>query len=287
MRIPTARYITEDDIKIVKIKEITKKKYEAVFKGKLYCPTENCTAKLSYCGGRKAHYKTWRFSHHSSDCKYQLDRSGSRFVTGFKETVKMNISHKRKYDALTRAYKTMIRAENIEPDNDIQLKQKEAKNRSPKKAGEQKDQSIQLNLFGGQIEEGHAHFKGKKLLSKFVDGVSLSDIGQVRLIKGFIKDIELIDSVAEITIVHHDQEMKVVFDEEFKNETLNKSYLDKFWSIKDLLSIQRVVVFNGVGEIREEKKDCYELVVTLGSDIRFNGEDLYNIARVMKLAVTI
>nr|WP_106779561.1 hypothetical protein [Lysinibacillus timonensis] len=286
MRILTARYITEDDIKIIRLREISKKKYDAIYKGKLYCPTENCSAKLSFCSGRKAHYKTWRLSNHSSDCIYHLDRSGTRTVIGLDRKITITISTKRKHDALIRAYKSMVLSENEETMN-VQVKKIKMKNKSPKKDGAVNEQFVQLKLFGGELDEGNTYFKGKKLLSKFVDAISTTDIGQVRLIKGFVKDVELLDSVAEITVGYQHEEIKIIFEERFKNESLNRSYLDKFWALKELLTIEKVVVFNGVGEVRIDKNGGYELSVSLGSDIRLNGEDLYNIARFMRLtAVT-
>lgn len=281
MRIPSARYITEDDIKIITIKEITKKKYEAIYKGNLYCPTDHCMAKLSYCSGPKAHYKTWRHSNHSSNCIYRLERTGRKFVLGHKNVITMNISNERKYNALTRAYKSMVQ---LDTDDSELNKLKPTANQSPKKEGEIKDQTVQMKLFGGELNDGDEQLKGKKLLSKFVNAISSTDIGQVRLIKGFVKDVELIDSVAEIIVGYEDADIKIVFEESFKKEPLNKSYLDKFWAIKELLTIQKVVVFNGVGEVREDQLGKYELSVSLGSDIRLNGEDLYNIARSMMLS---
>ncbi|KGR78291.1 hypothetical protein [Ureibacillus manganicus] len=285
MRIPTARYITDDDIKIITLKEMTKKKYDAIYKGKLYCPTDHCIAKVSFSSGPKAHYKTWRYSNHSSDCMYQLDRVETRTLIKLGKAVTVNISNRRKQDALVRAYKSMILSENEIPIA-VQENKNEIRKKSPKKDGQLTEQTVQMRLFGGEVDEGDTHFKGKKLLSKFVDAIIPTDIGEVRLIKGFVKDIELIDSVAEIIVGYQDEEIKIVFEERFKKEPLNKSYLEKFWAIKDLLSIKKVIVFNGVGEIREDKSGSYELSIILGSDIRLNGEDLYNIARSMMLTTT-
>lgn len=285
MRIPTARYITDNDIKIITLKEMTKKKYDALYKGHLYCPTDHCAAKVSFSRGPKAHYKTWRFSNHSSDCVYQLDRDDRRKVIKLGKAVTVNISNRRKQDALIRAYKSMILSE-AEDSLAILANKNVKKNKSTKKDGEIKEQTFQMTLFGGDLEEGNSLFKGKKLLSKFVDSISATDIGQVRLVKGFVKDVELTDSAAEIIVGYKDEEIKIIFEERFMKEPLNKSYLDKFWAIKELLSIQKVIVFNGVGEVREAKLGSFELSVSLGSDIRLNGEDLYNIARTMMLVTT-
>lgn len=281
MRIPKARYITEDDIKIVTLKEITKKKYDAVYKGKLFCPTENCPAKVSFCSGRKAHYKTWRFSNHSPDCIYHMDRWGRRTVIGLTTGITLNISKTRIQDALTRAYKSMIQEEGT-----IEIKATAGavtKNYGTKKDAEDKEQSVQMKLFGGEFDEEDSHVKGKKLLSRWVHLISPKDIGQVRLIKGVVKEVELLDSVAVIVVGYNNEEIKVVFEERFKKEPLNLSYLNKFWAIKELLNHYKEIHFTGVGEIRIGRKNEFELSIIRGNEFKLNNEDLYNIARVMKL----
>lgn len=281
MRIPKARYITEDDIKMVTLNEITKKKYDAIYKGKLFCPTDNCSAKVSFCSGQKAHYKTWRFSNHSQDCIYHLNRNGRRTVIGSTPAITMNISKTRIQDALSRAYKSMVEVDGRELIQPLNNKLK--KNDSPTTNGAVKEQSFQLKLFGGDIDEESSHYKGKKLLSRWVHLIAPNDVGQVRLIKGYVKDIELLDSAAEIIIGSNNEEMKVVFEERFRKEPLNKSYLNKFWAIKEMLNHYKEIYFTGVGEVREDRNGKYELSIFMGASFKLNNEDLYNIARVMSL----
>ncbi|MFJ8235695.1 hypothetical protein ACIQ34_08100 [Ureibacillus sp. NPDC094379] len=277
MRISKARYMVQDDIEIVTLKQITKKKYEAIYKGKLFCPTENCPAKVSFCSGRKKYYKTWRFSNHSPDCIYHLDRSGRRSVRGLNQAMTMNIASKRKQNALLRAYKSMVDTDSSEIAFPTST-QKPKQNKSPQKDGGNKEQSVQIKLFGGEMDEKRSMVKGKKLLSRFVDEIGPSDIGQHRVIKGVVKEIDLIDTVAEILVVYHEKEIKVIFDESFKKEPLNKSYLNKFWAVQKLLN-NNVIVFSGVGEIQQGQENEYEFSISLGSDFKLNGEDLYNIAK--------
>lgn len=281
MRIPKARYITEDDIKMVTLNEITKKKYDAIYKGKLFCPTDNCPAKVSFCSGQKAHYKTWRFSNHSPDCIYHLNRNGRRTVVGSTPANTMNISKTRIQDALSRAYKSMVEvdgSELIQSSNNTPKK-----NNSPKTNEGVKEQTFQLKLFGGDLDEESSHYKGKKLLSRWVHLIASNDVGQVRLIKGYVKDVELLDSAAEIIIGSNNEEMKVVFEERFRKEPLNKSYLNKFWAIKQMLNHYKEIYFTGVGEVREGRDCEYELSIFMGASFKLNNEDLYNIARVMSL----
>lgn len=281
MQILTARYITEGVTKVVTLHAITKKNYGAVYKGKLFCPTEHCPAKVAFCSGHRAHYKTWRFSNHAPDCMYHLDRSGRRSVTGFKQGITVNVSKKRKQEAVMRAYKSMLLLE-VDGTMNMSSKNRNKKNKSPKKAIADKRQSIQLRLFDGETDEEGSKIKSKKLISRFVDEIGPSDSGQSRIIKGYVKDIKLMESVAEITVGHNTKEIKIVFEERFKEEPLNKSYLSKFWAIKELLGNQKTIIFTGAGDVHRVGVDDYELSVFMGADFKLNGEDLYNIARRMK-----
>ncbi|MBM7607510.1 hypothetical protein JOD29_000747 [Lysinibacillus composti] len=285
MRISKARYIVQDDIEIVTLKQITKKKYEAIYKGKLFCPTENCPAKVSFCSGRKKYYKTWRFSNHSPDCIYHLDRSGRRSVKGLNEYMTMNMGSKRKQNALMRAYKSMVDPDSIEISVPTSV-QKPKHNKSPQKDGEVKERSVQMKLFGGEMDEDGSVVKGKKLLSRFVNEIGPSDMGQHRVIKGVVKKIDVIDTVAEILVGYHEKEIKVIFEESFKKDPFNKSYLNKFWAVKKLLKNDKIV-FSGVGKVRQGQENEYELSISLGSDFKLNGEDLYNIAKRLNAKVFI
>ncbi|HWL11399.1 MAG TPA: hypothetical protein VNQ57_00305 [Ureibacillus sp.] len=284
MRIPKARYVTEDDMKIIPIRQMTKKKYVASYKGKLYCPTAHCPAKLSYCSSKKGHYKTWRYSNHSPDCQFNLEREGTRLTGSNTSNVAVNISKRHKQNALMRAYKTMVF-------NDAQLEgrvedaAKVERNRSPRKVKSSTFQSAQMTLFGGAIDEDLARVKGKKLLSRFVHEIGPSDIGENRIIKGFIKDIEVAESAAEIIVGYQNEDITISFGENFKNDPLNKSYLNKFWALEEWLNRHKTVNFIGVGEVRLSKDHKYELVVEMGIDFKVDGEDLYNIARKMKVEV--
>ena len=275
MRIETARYITEDDIKIVTLGEITKKKYEANYKGKLYCPTENCGAKVSFSSGKSAHYKTWRFSKHYSECTYHFERTRKTMVYGLANRNLFLISKERKHSALLRAYKTMIEGEKELPTN------------TPINAPGDKIKPIrkyeQLKLFDLNGEENKLRYRGK-LFSRFVHTIQPSDVGNIRLIKGYVKDIELYDDVAEMIVGYDDKEMTISFEERFQKEPLNKSYLNKFWAIVELLNKEKQIIFTGVGEVREDRETDYNLSIYLGSDFKVNGEDLFNIARKMKFA---
>ncbi|QCR33056.1 hypothetical protein [Lysinibacillus sp. SGAir0095] len=280
MRISKARFVTEDDMKMIPIRLMTKKKYIAAYKGKLYCPTENCPAKLSYSSGKKGYYKTWRYSNHTPTCPYNLEREGIRQIGGKDMEISVNISKRHKQNALMRAYKSMVMDEQNIPKNE----QDSAviKKISQRKVKSNAFESAQMTLFGGTIAEDFSPVKGKKLLSRFVHEIGPADIGKNRIVKGLIKDIELLDSAAEMIIGYQDMEMTIVFLDNFQKDPLNKSYENKFWAIKEWLNRVKTVNFIGVGEVRMTKDNHFELSVSMGTDFKVDGEDLYNLARKLK-----
>lgn len=282
MQIPTAKCIVGEDIKIIALHEMTKSKYEGMYKGKLFCPTETCLAKVSFCSGdRKAHYKTWPFSKHAMNCSYHPNNSRNRTITRFGRG---SNSKNRKQEAVMRAYKSMLQLETNEPVI-INSKNKSKKNKNPRKTSNYQNDSIQMKLFDEEIDEKNSKVTSNKLLSRFVDEISEADIGETRLIKGFVIKVSLIDSVAEIIIDYNNEQIKVVFEERFKNEPLNKSYLSKFWAIKELLNRKERLIFTGVGEVSEVENGEYQLSIWMGTDFKLNGGDLYTIARRMQAEI--
>ncbi len=283
MRISTARLVTEDDIKMIPIRQMTKKKYAAAFKGKLYCPTAHCPAKLSYSSGKKGHYKTWRYSNHSPTCPYNLEREGVRHIGSKTSEIAVNISKTHKQNALMRAYKSMVI--DVLKLSKQDRESSDIKNSRPVRVKTKTNESAQMTLFGGMIDEEFAKIKGKKLLSRFVHEIGPSDIGKSRIIKGFIKDIELVGTAAEIIVGYQNEEIRIVFEEGFNKHPLNKSYLNKFWAIKEWMNRQKTVSFIGVGEIRILKGHQYEMDVLMGTDFKIDGEDLYNLARKLRAVI--
>ena len=61
---------------------------------------------------------------------------------------------------------------------------------------------------------------------------------KVRLVMGKVKNSTEVGDVAEIIVENNNQVITVVFEEAFIAEPLNRSYLNKFWSINQLLNQQ-------------------------------------------------
>ncbi len=102
----------------------------------------------------------------------------------------------------------------------------------------------------------------------------MKDVGQVRLVIGYIDSMELVDSVAELVIQYNDIQVKVVYPEAFVKERLNRSYLNKFGAIYKALESEQPPTFIGIGEIRLNDEQVMELIIYNGTDFKINNMDL-------------
>jgi hypothetical protein len=271
MKILNGRYLVDGAEKIVHLSEMNKQKYKKRFKGKLYCPTEGCPALLSYSGGKKPHFKTWRHRHHSDGCIYNVLRDRLGAEEGFWEDKTLTISGNRKQNALREAARLFIKPE---------AKGEAAKDRAAlkgirtRKANEHKKGQVQMTLYDGDLLEDDTLVKGKAIRKKFVDEIKQRDAGQVRLVLGFVQRAAAAGKVADLYIEHNGAVLKAVFPEEFINERLNSSYLNKFAAIPKAIETGQVLTFTGVGHIREGDKGSWELVIYSGADFKINNLDL-------------
>lgn len=280
LRILSAIYLAEDGMKTeITLKEITSTIYENKLKGKLYCPSENCSAKISYCSGRKAHFKTWRMDEHSNECIFQFDRIAINTGENALNTINIEIPFDRKQNALAEAFRIMNLSDEKRA---IHHNNTTLKPRSRERAISGSKKSItgmQLVLFEG-VEFDNQLVKPRAYICKrLVDEITKADIGKVRLVMGNVVDIKKVDEVAEIVVENNNQSIKVVFEEAFISERFNSSYLNKFWSIERLMKETGNVQFTGIGDIRMKSNIARpELVIYHGSDFKVNNRDISSLA---------
>lgn len=271
MRILNGRYLVDGVETIVHLSEMNKQTYKKRFKGKLYCPTGGCPALLSYSGGKRAHFKTWRRRQHSDGCIYNINRELVEIEQSLLEDKTFTISGHRKQNALREAARLFggegAEKETVKNKTTTQHLQSRQKNKYKKR-------HIQMTLYDGDFLEDDTLVKGKAIRKRFVDEIKQKDVGQVRLVLGFIQHALLVGEVADLSIEHNEARMKVVFPEEFVAERLNSSYLNKFTAIPKAIEIGNPLTFAGVGNIRVNESGQWELVIYSGADFKINSLDL-------------
>lgn len=279
MRILSAIYVTSaGDKQELSLHEVTSKIYENKLKGNLYCPTAQCPARISYSGGRKAHFRTWRMDKHARGCSFYFDRNPVNTGIVSAETINLQIPHSQRQNALREAFKIM----NLTPEELEAIRKKDSAQPRDRKRKITKTQeritSMQMVLFDGD-EYGEQLIKPRtNIYKRLVDDIRESDIGKTRLIMGYVG--ELIDEkqATEIKVTHNKEEITVVFEEAFVRERLNSSYINNFWAIQRLKKeeLDRVC-FTGIGEVRNSKERL-ELVIYMGSDFKLNNWDMSALA---------
>ena len=257
------RYLVGDTEQVVHLSEMNRQKYQKQFKGKLYCPTEGCCALLSYSAGKKEHFKTWRLRHHSEDCIYNGKRA---VVTSSHEEGKGTISGNRRQSALRYAAK-MLEGSRQEKET------KGVQRRVPRLSKRQRKKERQMTLYDEDLL-GEALVKENVLRKKFFDQLTMKDIGQVRLVIGYIASVKLTGSVAELVVQYNGTQINVVYPETFVTERLNRSYLNKFVAIDKALESEQIPTFIGIGEIRLNDEQAMELIIYQGTDFKVNNMDL-------------
>lgn len=281
MRILSAIYSADDGVKReIHPREITPRIYENELKGKLYCPTENCPARISFSSGKTAHFRTWRLDEHSSECIFYFDRIPMNLGWSITNTISVEISFDRRQNALRDAFRQM----NLTEEEKEALRRDRAASRARTKkravvAAKTNRTSMQMVLFDGELNEDELVHRRRNISKRLVDEITESDIGEIRLVMGRVKSIQQFGEVAEIIIEYNHQIITVVFEEAFTAEPLNSSYLNKFWSIGRLLERQAHIQFTGIGDIRKNiKTNRLELVIYAGTDFKVNDTDMFRLA---------
>ena len=263
MRILHGRYVVGGTEQVVHLSDMNRQKYRNQFKGKLYCPTEGCPALLSYSAGKKEYFKTWRLCYHSADCMYNGKQA---IVTSWHKDAKATMSGNRKQNALRNAAKMFEAGER-------KKESKVGQHIVPRLVKRQRKKDRQMTLYDDLLEDEFL-VKEKVIRKKFVDELTLKDVGQVRLVLGYIHSLKLVDSVAELVIHYNDTQVKVVYPEAFVTERLNRSYLNKFDVIYKALESEQPPTFIGIGEIRLNDEQAMELMIYNGTDFKINNMDL-------------
>lgn len=284
MRMVEARYIDENGIvEVIHLDEMTTKGYEKLYKGMLYCPTTDCPAKITYSGGMTPHYRTWKHDDHKQGCMHEFDRLPIRRGTFSEDGISVDISYQRRQNALKDAFKVMNMTEEQLEEQRNKKRNTTLNRKSPVTQGKLESTRVNSSLVGGEAIEGLEGFRGRNLVKRYVDNISLSDIGEIRLVMGELINVELVDEVANLYVERNGSQIKVVFEEAFIAEPSNKRYLNNFSLIVRYFEQYEDIQFGGIGEIRKNKRtEELELVVYSGTDFKIDQDDMLYLGNVLE-----
>lgn len=276
MRMMSARYINDEQNSLINLREMTTKDYENIYKGFLFCPTKGCFARVTYSGGNTPHFRTWKLEEHKSGCLHEFDRIPIRRGVETDNSFSVDIGYDRRQNALKDAFKLMNMTN--EELKEQKKKKSERKKTNPTVQGKVKNADVKTTLVGGELTEEITGFRGRNLSKRYVDTISNSDIGEIRLVMGEVTGIRQVDNVAKIFIERNDVRINVVFEEAFIAEPSNSSYLNKFGAIEKYIDDYEEVQFTGIGEIRRNiRTEELELVIYSGTDFKIDNADMVRI----------
>ncbi|MFU8649172.1 hypothetical protein ACNA06_17855 [Lysinibacillus sp. RSDA_15] len=282
MRIIEARYIDEDDnVEVIHLNEMTTNAYEKTYQGNLYCPTHGCAARIVYSGGMRPYYRTWNHDNHSTGCLHAFDRLPIRRSNFTEDAISVDISYERRQNALRDASKLMDMSE--EELESLRTRRAKYRNRPRQTTQEETSTSVAINstLIGGETtESSEVGYRGRNISKRYVDSISESDIGEIRLVMGELINADLVDNVADLFIARNDVQIRVVFEEAFTAEPSNSRYLNNFNLISSYIENYEEIQFVGIGEIRRNRRTQeIELVVYHGTDFKIDGDDMLYLGR--------
>ncbi|PEM33026.1 hypothetical protein CN617_00505 [Bacillus wiedmannii] len=273
MAILSAIYIDGEEKREYKKSEIDTSLYNNHLKGKLYCPTPNCQARLIFNSGLRSYLKTWNNDNHIEGCIHGFDRVKGRIGVDTSHFINVELSSERKKRALKEAFAmyTMTEEEKEKRQN-----KKTKKKNTPTTVTKQTKPASKVVMAGGVDEATSLQVgvRGPNLSKRTVDMLKEKDTGQTRLLIGIIKDVILdTQGTATIIVVENNMQVCVRFEEAFREGSPN--YLGLFHHIKTYISTAKNVVFTGIGEIRkQEENDYFDFSIFNGRDFEIDRMDL-------------
>lgn len=270
MPILSARYIVEGQlIKEYSRDEIDSQLYHNKLRGFLYCPTPNCSARVTHYSGKHVFLKTWNNDDHDGNCIHGFERVRGRVGIDTTRFINVELSPERKKRALKEA---LAQYNMTEVELEQRKKKRADKRNNPTTIDKRSQPSANLVLVNGDINEGgdNTSFRGPNLPKRTPDMLKDVDEGKPRLVMGVIKDVTVNDFSVEIIVIEKGAEIHVKFEEAFYVNS--PTYSGLFHHIKKYISEVEKVVFTGIGEVRASRNgDYFELSVFYGQDFEING----------------
>lgn len=276
MSIPNAIYReNNEDLGVpVYVTDLDKDSYRDKYKYHLFCPTENCEAKLVYVQTKPAQFRTWRLEDHISGCDYEFVRQGIKPGRSAEEiNVEMKEDQRRRVikEALELARMSEQQLENL------RAKRREWRiKRSPPTDRDNKGPKINVVTVDG-IDEGEitgVTYRSRPVLKRDADVLKESDIGKHRCVTGYFEELVEDGERIIITIFRKKTKVRIMFEEAFRANSPN--YVGLFHHINNYMRKYKDAICISIGEVRLSKDDKtqYEIQVFQGEDFTINGMNL-------------
>lgn len=277
MVIDKAIYKTYSKKTVIKANKMTPEEYQNIYKGHLYCITQNCNARLIHVQvekNKKAYFKTLQGDNHSDNCPNRFDRDAERgrYVYSYtEEGLEFSESHVK--EVLKDTYAKMNGKLKITTTTPIRSERKKS---SKVINGKDKNISKEVYISGGKVGNKSGKRQPpicKKTIKEFLD----AKIGTYS-VYGYLSKIDFTEGQAYLTIQDNNKNLRLYMgnifirnsEKEFKLLQSNLKYID-FNDIKLVVICHKT--FHGeevIGELVDYKT------------MLFNGFNFYKFLKKIK-----
>lgn len=266
----SARFIKNGVEKKVNLSDLTETEYQEKYRGYLFCPNPNCSAKVifAYSDLVKKHFRTYPvrtkkrtiITQHITDCEYSVEHELAEQERRRRDpNYKIAISSKHMRDKLKSVHDNLVNPQKSK-------KEKETLGTLPKRSSSKSKVTSELPATGvaGITSNGAVEGTGREpsVYHRSVNALGDRDYFYTRAIDGYITDMVFGVDYAYINLRRNDhKKARVLFSEAFKVNSpgvdilLYKNYIDIYKKKGNVLLVC-------IGDVR---KDDYELSIVIDS----------------------
>lgn len=256
-----ARYkIDNKKFKEVYADNITRKEYEEIYKGKLYCEYSDCNAELIYNerqkGKFKRYFSTKQESKHKPGCLNEISHKGSKAPVIRIKGNDVNISDKHIDNVLGDAYKSFYEKLHPSEIKKIPRKRKAKKDKDIPKTNDDEKPTVSVISTPTTNGEGNTIVEGKEpfIYKREVADIKEDDKNSYKEVHAIVNDIRFYEDEVYIDLKGLDgSEFSVYIGVPFKN-----SYEQEFKLLHNLeeyikrqKEVNEPIICTSVGEIME------------------------------------
>jgi len=275
-----ALYYFEDENKLIHTSDLNLDSYIKKYRGNLFCPTENCDAKLVFVlrTSKPSYFRTWKGHNHNKNCLYHFKRIANKAGRKTEEIISVRMGDKQKRNALKEAFRlTQLSEEERKSRKHNNGKRSNAK-KKPISNGKENSTQLEISLNNDDAQSlGDSKQRQPRLIKRNIDTLTPRDLGKPRVLTG---DIELViheGTSIIMYIVKDSKRVSVKFEEAFFANSPN--FRGIFHHIEGFIAEKGVGIFVGIGEVKlSTKGDSYDFFIFHGDEFSINGLNLLTIA---------
>ncbi|MES5056374.1 hypothetical protein ACOTSX_08270 [Bacillus velezensis] len=264
---------------LINLDDINMEDYLKKYRGKLFCTTTSCKAKLSYVNrpGKRSHFRTWRESPHSQSCIHFFEKEDGRIGVRQSGVQNGSVSTDQMRKSVREAFELAILSEEERVRRRESDRQKRQSRKQRRKVTANVEQpAIRIVTDPAKKTEDSNRVNGR-LYKRNADALRETDLGHTRTVTGIVKSVETGKKSAQVRVYKNGIFVNIKFEEAFFASV--PQYEGLFHYISRFATENTNVIFCAVGEVRHSKQNGeFELVVFESEGLLIHGRTLPSLA---------